>query len=139
MIGMQNKQHVQRALQNGVGPILEFAGLEQHTQKIPSVAQLIIRIRKRHAQAVPVRKRGQCRHLPDQPPGLLQPRTLVENILRVGVERRQRRDSGNHHAHRVRVIVKSVEKFFHRFVNERVVRNVELPLFQLRACRKLSV
>ena len=67
------------------------------------------------------------------------PRFLVENVLRFGIKRGKRGDGRNHHAHRVGVVVKPVQEFFHRFVNEGVVRDVIRPLLELRAGGQFAV
>ena len=92
VVGVQDEQDVQRALQHRIGPVLQLRRLEQHVQEIPGIAQVVVRIGVRHAQAVAIGEGRQRRHLADQPPGLLLARTLVENVLGVRIERRERPD-----------------------------------------------
>ena len=123
----------------GIRAVLQLGRLEQHVQEIAGVAQLVVRIGERHAQAVPVGKRRQRRHLSDQAVGLLPARFLVEDVLRLGIKRGKRGDGGNHHAHGVGVVVKAVQEFLHGLVDEGVVRDVVGPIFQLRARGQLAV
>ena len=116
----------------GFGRYFSFGGAEQHVQEIAGVAQIVVGIYERHSQAVPVGKRRQRRHLADQAIGLLAARFGVENVLRVGIKSGKRGDGRNQHAHRMRVVVKAVEKFLDALVNERVVRDVVGPVRKLR-------
>ena len=139
VVRVQNKQDVQRVLQRRVRAVLQLGRLEQHVQEIAGIAQLVVRIGERHAQAVPVGKRRERRHLPDQAVGLLLARLLVEDVLGLGIKRGKRRDGRNHHAHRMGVVVKPVQEFLHRLVDEGVVRDVVGPIFQLRAGGQLAM
>ena len=123
----------------GFGRYFSFGGAEQHIQEIAAVAQVVVRIGERHAEAVPVRERRERRHLADQAVGLLAARIGIENVLRVGIKRGKRRDGGDQHAHRMRVVVKPVEKFLDALVNERVVRDVVGPIRELRLRGELAV
>ncbi len=127
------------ALQSRIRAVLQLAGPEQHVQEIAGVAQFVVRIDERHSQAMPVGERRQRRHLPDQAIGLLAPRFGIENILRFGIEGRERRHRRDHHAHRVGVVVKAVEKLLDAFVDEGVMRDVVGPVLQLRFGGQLAV
>ncbi len=63
----------------------------------------------------------------------------IENIFRVRIKSGKRRNRRNQHAHRVRVVVKSIEKFLDALVNERVMRDVVRPFVQLRFRGQLAV
>jgi hypothetical protein len=61
---------------------------------------------------------------------------LVVDVLRVVVERAERAHRADEHAHRVGVVVETVdEALAHVLVDERVVDDVVVPLGELRRCR----
>ena len=92
VIRMQNEKNIQRALERRVRLVLQFGGAEQHVQEIAAVAQIVVRIHKRHAQAVPVGKRRERGHLADQAVGLLLARFGIEDVFRVGIKGGKRGD-----------------------------------------------
>ena len=139
VVGVQDEEDVESAFERGIRAVFQLGGAEQHVQKIAGVAQIVIGIHERHAQAVPVGERGERRHLADQAIGLLAARFGIEDVLRVGIESGERGDGGNQHAHRMGVVVKAVEKFLDALVNERVVRDVVVPIAQLRLRGQLAV
>ena len=78
-----------------------------------------------------VSERRECGHLADQPPRLLAARFGVEDFFRIGIKSRERGNRRNHHAHRVGVIVKAIEKLLDALVDERVVGDVVGPVLEL--------
>ena len=139
VVGMQDKKHVERALQRRIRTVFELGRLKQHVQKIPRVTQFVVWIREWHAQTVPVGKCRQRRHFADQPVGLLASRFLIEDVLRLGIKRRKRGDGGNHHTHRVSVVVEPIQEFLDGLVDKRMVRDVVGPLIELRAIGQFTV
>src|ERR1700730_2490798 len=57
----------------------------------------------------------------------------------VGIERRKRGDGGNHHAHRVSVVVEPIQEFLYGLMDKRMVRDVVSPLIELRAIGQFPV
>src|SRR5439155_1370489 len=98
VVGMQNKKNVERPLQRWIRPVLRFRSAKEHIQKVARIAELIVRIHKRHAQSVPVGERRDGRNFSNQTVGLLLARLYAENVLRVVIKSRQRGDRRAHHA-----------------------------------------
>ena len=63
----------------------------------------------------------------------------VENLLGLGIERRQRAHGAEQDSHGMGIMMKTVDKFFNVFMNDRVVRDVVRPVFKLRFVRQLAV
>src|SRR5437879_13916764 len=119
---MRNEKNVQRAVERGVRPVLWRGGTKKHIEEISRIAEVIVWIDKRHAQGVAIGERRDRGNLSDQTIGLLLARLGAENIFCVVIESGKRGNRGNHHAHRVGVVMKAVEKFLDAFMDERVVR-----------------
>ena len=88
---------------------------------------------------MPVRERRQRGRLRDQTEHLVAARLLVENPLGIGVERRQRADGADEHAHRMGVVVKAVDELLDVLVDDRVVRDVIHPGVELRGAGQLPL
>src|ERR1700722_13615201 len=111
MIGVQDEKNFKSALKRRIGAIFELGRAEQHVQKIPAVAQFIVWIYEWHSQAVPVGEGCERGHLSDQAIGLLAARFGIEDVLGVRVEGRKGGDGRYQHAHRMSIVVETVEKF----------------------------
>src|ERR1700730_9070783 len=83
VIGVEDKQDIQSVLQSGVHPVARFRRSEKHVQEIAWVAQLIVRVDKRHPQRVAIRERRNGGHLPDKAERLLLARLKVEDVFGV--------------------------------------------------------
>ena len=79
------------------------------------------------------------RHLCYETIYLLFARLGIEYVFRFAVKSRESAHHGDEHAHRVRVIMKPVHQLLYIFMYKSVVRDVPLPVRELRAGRKLSV
>ena len=75
---------------------------------------------------------GDARHLGDQPVRLQPARLGVEDVLGVRVERRQRADGAEEHAHRVRVVAEPLHELLDVLVQHRVERDLARP--RARSC-----
>ena len=139
VIGMQDKEHVERVLESRIRLVARFRGAEKHVQEVAGITQIVIGIDKGHAERMAIRKRGYRRHFPDQAVGLLLARLGVKNILGVMIERRKRGNGRNHHAHGMGVIVKAVEKFLDALVDESVMRDVIGPVLKLGSGGQFAV
>ena len=71
VIGVQDEQHVERALELLVRRVLHLGHLEQHVQEVAGEAQVVVGIDVRAAGAVAIGKGGDGRRLRDQPVNLL--------------------------------------------------------------------
>ena len=131
VIGVENKQNIQSVLESGIHPVAHLRRAKKHVQEITRIAQLIVRVDKRHPQRMAIRERRNGGHLSDKAKRLFLSRFDVKDVFRVVIVSRKRRDRGDHHAHRMGIVVKSVEKLLDAFVDERVMRDVVRPDFQL--------
>ncbi len=128
VIRVQDEEDIESALERGIRTVFRFRGAEKHVQKIARIAEFIVRIDERHSQSVPIRKCRNSGHLADEAVGLLPARFRVKNVLGVVIKGRKRGDRGDHHAHRVGVVVKSIEKLLDAFVDKSVMRDVVGPV-----------
>ena len=138
VVGVQDEQHVERARQHRVRLVLQLGHLEQHVQEVAGEAEVVVRIHVRPADAVAVRVGGDARHFGDQPVRLPQPRALVEDLLRVGIERRERADRAQEDPHRVRVVLEPLHELLDVLVQHRVERDLAGPGLLLRGRRQLA-
>src|ERR1043166_4857072 len=139
VIGVQDVKHSQRSFKHRVRLVLQFGGLEHHVEEVAFVTQIVIGVRILHTDPVTKRERRNRRNFRDQSIDLF-PATLdIENLFRVRIKSRQRAESGFEHAHRVRVVVKTVDHLLDTFVDESVVGDVSGPFGKLCGCRELAV
>ena len=139
MIGVQDEQDLERAGEPRVGVILPLAHLEEHREEVLGVAQLVVRIDVRLALRVPERPRAERRHLGDHPDDLLVADLGVVDVPGFGVERGQRSDAGQQHAHRVRVVAEALHQALHVLVDVGVEGDLVHPLLVLLLGRQLAV
>ena len=139
MIGVQDEEDVQRPLQPGVRLVLELGHLVEHVQEVAGVAQVVVRIDVRLAHRVAERERRERRHLRDQPDHVEVAELLVVDLVRVGIERRQRAGRREQHPHRVRVVAEALHEALDVLVHERVDRDLVRPLVELRLVGQVAV
>ena len=120
VIGVQDEEHVERALQHRVHLVLQLGHPEQHVQEVAGEAELVVWLVVGPADAVAVGVGGNRRDFRDQAVNLLLPRLLVENVLGVRVEGRERADGAEEDAHRVRVVLESLHQLLDVLVEHRV-------------------
>src|SRR6185437_1858142 len=101
--------------------------------------EIVVGVDERQTFAVAINERRQRWHLRDQTNDGEVSLLRIEDVLRVGIERRERRDRAAQHRHRVRVVPESLEKVFDVLVHVRVVRDVVHPLLVLLGRRQLAV
>ena len=139
VVGVQDEQDVERAFQARIGLVLQLGHLVHHVQEVARVREVVVGIDVRLALGVAVGERRQRRHLGDQPDRLDVTVLRVVDVRRLGIERRQRADRAEQHAHRVRVVAEATEELLDVLVHERVDRDLVLPVRQLRGGRQLAV
>ena len=127
VIGVQDEEHVERALQRRIRLVLQLRRLEHHVQEVAGIRQLVVGIDVRHPDHVAIAEAGDGDHLGDEPFDLLLPHVLVEDVLGLGIERAERADHGDEHAHRMGVVAERVEDAFEVLVDEGVVRDRVRP------------
>src|SRR5260370_27844153 len=66
VIGMKDKENVERALEGRVRPVLGLGGAKEHIEKVSRIAEVIVRINERHAQSVAIRERRNGGNLSDE-------------------------------------------------------------------------
>ena len=127
VVGVQDEQHLEGLDQPLVGLELLLAHLEQHREEVRGVAEVVVGVDVRLALRVPERPGAERRHLGDQPDDLHLPVVGVGDVARLGVERRQRADRGQQHAHRVGVVAEALHEALDVLVHERVERDLVHP------------
>ena len=110
MIGVEDKQYVERPLQHGVGVVRRLAHPEEHIQEVTGVGEVVVGIGVVEAEAVAVGKGGEGWHLADRPVHLELSRRLVLDVLRVGVEGGEGRDRAQQHPHGMGVVVEAIHR-----------------------------
>ncbi len=127
VVGVQDEEHVQRALEARIGLVFELGHLVHHRKEVARVVEVVVRVDVRLAHVVAERERRQRRHLRQQPDDLDRAHALVVDLVGVGVERRQRADRGDEHAHRVGVVAEALHEVLDVLVHERVDRDLVRP------------
>ena len=139
VVGVQDEQHVHRPLERRVDLVVG-ADLPHHVQEVGRVRQVVVRVVERQADREAVGHRRERRRLGDQPQDLLVAAGVVVDVLGAVVERAERGDRRDEHAHRVGVVVEAVdEPLAHVLVDERVVGDVVRPRGELVGGRQLAV
>ena len=137
VVGVQDEQHFDRPLEHRVDLILQLRHPEQHVQEIAGEAEIVVGIDVGAADAVAVRVGADARDLGDQTMDLLLARLLVEDLLGVRVEGRERANGAEEDAHRVGVVLKPLHQLLDVLVQHRVERDLHRPLLELRVGREL--
>ena len=139
VVGVQDEEHVERALEHGVRRVLQLGHLEQHVQEVASEAEVVVGLDVWAPDAVPVgvgRNRGR---LGDEPQHLQLAPCGVVDRLAVLVEGRHRRHRAHEHAHRMRVVVEALDELLDVLMHHRVHGHLMLPVLQLGRRRQLAV
>ena len=84
VVGVQDEQHVDGAREHGVGLKTRLGGLPHHREEVRREGEGVVGVHERHADAEAVRRRGERRHLRDEPDDLLVAGLLVEDVLASG-------------------------------------------------------
>ena len=138
VVGVEDEEDVEGLREPRVRLVLDLGHLPHHPEEVPGVAEVVVGIDVRQAEAVAVGERGQRRHLRDQPDRRHVALLLVVDLLRVRVEGRQRADPGEQHPHRVGVVAEALEEVLDVLVDEGVVGDVVDPALELRLGRQLA-
>ena len=137
VVGVQDEEHVERALENGVRLVLQLGHLEQHVQEVAREAQVVVGIDVVAADAVAVRVARDARDLCDEPQALAVARFLIEDELGIAIERRERADRTDEDAHRMGVVLEPLHQLLDVLMQQRVLRDGIGPVLQLRCGRQL--
>ncbi len=138
VIGVEDEQHVERALEHRADLVLELRHPEQHVQEVAGEAEVVVGIVVGAADAVAIGVGGNRRNLRDEAMNLLLAGLLVEDLPRVHVEGGERAHSAEEHAHRMGVVLEPFHELLDVLVQHRVQRDLLGPLLELRVGRQLS-
>ena len=139
VVGVQDPEDVEGALEPRVGLVLHLGHLEHHREEVAGVGQVVVRIDVREPEVVPVGEGGERRHLRDQPHRRHVALDLVVDLLRVRIEGGERADRREQHPHRVGVVAEALDELLDVLVDEGVVGDLEDPLVELLLGRQLAV
>ncbi len=131
VVGVQDEQDVERALERRVRLVLHLGHLEQHVQEVAGEAEVVVGVDVGPPHAVAVGEGGDGRDLGDQPDHLLAPRLGVEDVLAVRVEGRHRPDRADEDAHRVGVVGEALHELLDVLVHHGVHGDLVGPRLQL--------
>ncbi len=123
VVGVEDEEHVERLREPRVG-LVGVLHLEQHREEVLGVVELVVGIDVGEPEAVAVGEGGEGRHLGDQPDRRHVALLLVVDVLRLGVEGRERPDRGEQHPHRVGVVAEALDELLDVLVDEGVVGDV---------------
>src|SRR5262249_14145859 len=132
-------KHRQRLFEHRIRFVLQLRRLEHHVEEVALVTQIVIRIRILHPDAMSKSERSNRRHFRDETIDLFTAELDVEDVFRVRIKSRERAESRFKHAHRMSVVVKSVDDLLDALVDEGVIGNVFGPTLELSRRRQLTI
>ena len=132
VVRVQDEQTSSARSRTGFDLVLQLRHPEQHVQEVAREAEVVVRLVVGTADAVPVGVRRDGRNLGDQAVNLLLSRLLVEDLLAVGVERRECANGAQVDAHRMRVVLEPFHQLLDVLVKHGVGGDLPLPLVELR-------
>ena len=138
VVGVEDEEQVERLRHLGVDLVPLRRHGEHHVQQVRRVAEVVARIDVRLADRLLERPRRQRGQLGDQPVDRDLDRVLVEDLVRVGVERAHAHHPRGEDRHRVRVRGERVEEVPHLLADERVMRDLPDEPIELLAARQLA-
>ena len=118
--------------------MLGFGLLEHHREEVLGEVEVVVGVDVGQPHVVAVGEGGQGRHLGDQADRRHVALFGVVDLLRVGVEGRERADPGEQHPHRVGVVAEALEELLEVLVDEGVVGDVVDPAVELGPGRQLA-
>ncbi|MNK98430.1 hypothetical protein D3C87_1187920 [compost metagenome] len=128
VIGVQDEDAVQRALDDFIDLVVFARRGEHHAQEVARVGQVILRVDERLALRVLVCHRDQRRHLGDQADRRDVAMLRVRDVGGVVVERGQRADQARQHGHRVRVAAEAAQEEMQLLVDHRVMGHLRVEI-----------
>jgi len=139
VVGVQDEDAVERALDDFVDLVLFARRGEHHAQEVARVGQVVLRVDERLALRVLVRHRDQRRHLGDQADGRDVTMLRVRDVGRVVVEGRQRAHQARQDGHRVGVATEAAQEEVQLFVDHRVMGHLRIEIGLLFLVRQFAV
>ncbi len=138
MVGVQDEEDLQGALEHLVGLMLS-PDAERHVDEVADVVQIVPGELVRQPPGVPERKRRDGGQLGQQPDPLEVAVGRVVDILRVGVEGRQRAYDTQQHAHRMGVVAEPLQELGDVGVDVGVELDLLFPRGQLLLVGQLAL
>ncbi len=138
VVGMQDQERLERSLEHEVLAAVT-PDLEGHVRVVADVVEIVPRQHVRQPVGVPVDVGGNGRQLRDQPDPLEVAVLRVVDVLRIGIERRERSHRPQQHPHRVRVVAESLEELRDALVHVGVDPDVLFPSRELRGRWELAL
>ena len=139
MVGVQNEDAVQSALDHGVDLVL-FAGVaEHHVHEVAGVGQAVLRIHEGLAHAVLVGHGNQRGHLGDQTHGRDVAVLGVGDVHVVMVEGRHAAHQARQYGHGMRVAAEATQEELHLLVDHGVLGHTVLEVGLLLFVGQLAV
>ena len=131
VVGVQNEEHIQRLGQHRVRFVIALIHIIEHVNEVGRVAQLVVGVVVRAANAMTVGKRRHGGQLAQDAPDVLKAQLFVVDLLGVWVEGGKRRQRRDQEAHRVCVIAERLHQPRQVFVDVGVVHHLVLPVCKL--------
>ena len=128
VVGVQDEQHLERLHEHRIRFVLRLRHPRDHREEILDVAQVVVGIDEGQTLDVAIAERGERRQLGEQAHDRDVALLGIVDVLRFGIERRQRRDRRAEHRHRMRVVAEALQERLDVLVHVRVVRDVVHPL-----------
>ena len=139
VVGVQDEKDVESARQGGIRLVLGLDHLPQHVHEILGVAEVVVGINIRETEAVAIRVGGDGGHLSNQAIDLKLAHLGVMHILRLRVNRGERRHGADEHTHGMGIVTKTLQEFLGRLVQHGMVSDVGDEIFQFRRRGQLAV
>jgi hypothetical protein len=121
VVGVQDEDAVQRALDDRVDGVVFARRGEHHAHEVAGIAELVARVHVRLAGRILVRHGHQRGHLGDQADRRDLAVLRVVDVGAVVIEGRQGAHQAGHHRHRVRVAAEAAQEELHLLVDHGVV------------------
>jgi hypothetical protein len=139
VVGVEDKEHVEGLLIDGVGIVLAFGHAVHHGEEVAGVRELIVRVDVAHAHAVAIGKGGEGDDLADEPDDLEVSRFGVMDVFGIGIKGRQGGNRGHEHGHGMGVVAEAFHEVLDVLVDEGVVGEFFLPCLEFGRCGEFTV
>jgi len=136
---VQHEQTLERAADDRVHLVGLGVGAEVELEEVVDEAQRVVGVQERLADALLVRVRGHDRQLGEQANRRDLDLRRVLRTERVLVVRRQRRNAGGEHRHRVRVVRQRIEEAAQVLVQQGVTTDAGVELVEFTRAGQLAV
>ncbi len=139
VIGMQDKDRVERFGENRIDHILLGRHGERHAQEILGVTELVVGINEGMSRVIAECHRCDGRNFRDQTVAGDFALLRIVDVGRVVIKRRQRADHAAHHRHGMRVAAEAAEERRQLLMHHRVMGDDKVEFFHPRFAGQLAV